>query len=100
MSADIAQSHHEKFDGTGYPNGLKGEKIPLSARIVTLADVYDALVSRRVYKSAMPHDMAKSIILEEQGKHFDPKIIEAFLEAENDFIEILGKFEASEDHTH
>jgi putative two-component system response regulator len=92
MSAEIAFYHHEKFDGSGYPNHLKGEDIPLSARIVALADVYDALVSRRVYKSAMPHDTAKSIILAERGRHFDPRVVDAFLRCEEQFIEILDKF--------
>ncbi|HMA65918.1 MAG TPA: HD domain-containing phosphohydrolase [Chitinispirillaceae bacterium] len=92
MSAEIAFYHHEKFDGSGYPNHLRGEDIPLSARIVALADVYDALVSRRVYKSAMPHDTAKSIILAERGRHFDPRVVDAFLRCEEQFIEILDKF--------
>lgn len=96
MSADIAHSHHEKIDGTGYPDGLKGEKIPLAARIVALADVYDALVSKRIYKSAMPHDMAKSIILQEREKHFEPIIIDAFMAAEDLFIETLEKYKADE----
>ncbi|NLD94565.1 MAG: response regulator [Fibrobacter sp.] len=92
MSAEIAFYHHEKYDGSGYPNHLKGEDIPLSARIVALADVYDALVSRRVYKSAMPHDTAKSIIISERGRHFDPRIVDAFLRCEEQFIEILEKY--------
>jgi putative two-component system response regulator len=92
MSAEIALYHHEKFDGSGYPTGIKGEEIPLSARIVALADVYDALVSKRVYKSAMPHDTAKSIIISERGKHFDPRIIDSFLRCEQQFIEILEKY--------
>lgn len=92
MSAEIALSHHEKFNGTGYPNGIKGEAIPLSARIVALADVYDALVSKRVYKSAMPHETAKSIITEERGQHFDPLVVDAFLRCESEFIEILERY--------
>jgi putative two-component system response regulator len=92
MSACIARSHHEKFDGTGYPDGLKGEEIPLSARIVALADVYDALVSKRVYKFAYQHDVASSIIENEKGKHFDPIVVEAFLHSEKEFIEIHERF--------
>jgi putative two-component system response regulator len=92
MSAEIAFYHHERYDGAGYPNKLRGEDIPLSARIVALADVYDALVSRRIYKSAMPHDTAKSIIISERGCHFDPKVVDAFLRCEEQFIEILEKF--------
>jgi len=92
MSADIARSHHEKFDGTGYPDGLKREEIPLSARIVALADVYDALVSKRIYKVAYQHDVASSIIENEKGKHFDPRVVEAFFRCEKDFVEILDRF--------
>lgn len=92
MSAEIALYHHEKYDGTGYPYGLKGEDIPLCARIVALADVYDALVSKRIYKSAMPHDMAKSIIVSERGKHFDPAVVDAFLKGEDQFVKILDRF--------
>ena len=92
MSAEIALSHHERFDGTGYPNGLKGEEIPLSARIVALADVYDALISRRIYKEAYQHDMAKSIIEKERGNHFDPIVVDAFLSFEDKFIKISERF--------
>jgi len=92
MSADIALSHHEKFDGTGYPDGLKGQAIPIAARIVALADVYDALVSRRVYKDAYPTDMAKAIILQGNGTHFDPTMVVAFLACEDSFIQISERF--------
>jgi len=78
MAIDIARHHHERFDGSGYPNGLAGLDIPLSARIVALADVYDALTSARVYKSAHDSDVARSIIEEEEEGHFDPAILEAF----------------------
>lgn len=81
MSAKIALYHHEKFDGSGYPYGLHDEEIPLSARIVAIVDVYDALTSERVYKKAMPHETAMSIICSESGKHFDPFIVRAFCEA-------------------
>jgi len=92
MSAEIARSHHEKFYGTGYPDGLKGEEIPLSARIVALADVYDALVSKRVYKDAYKHEVARSIIENDRGKHFDPMVVDAFLACEREFIEIFERF--------
>lgn len=92
MSAEVALCHHEKYDGTGYPNALQENAIPLSARIVALADVYDALVSKRVYKSAMPHDTAKYIIEGERGKHFDPVIVDAFLSCENKFIDIMNQY--------
>ena len=92
MGAEIALSHHEKYDGTGYPQGLAGEQIPLSARIVALADVYDALVSKRVYKNAYPHEVSRSIIVKSAGKHFDPVIVEAFIACEDKFVEIHQKY--------
>jgi len=78
MARDIARGHHERFDGTGYPDRTVGPNIPLAARIAALADVYDALTSKRVYKNAFSHEVAKSIILGESGSHFDPKVIAAF----------------------
>ncbi|MCR4725817.1 MAG: HD domain-containing protein [Clostridia bacterium] len=85
---NIAVAHHERWDGTGYPKGLKGEEIPLSARIMAIADVYDALVSKRVYKDPMaPHDAFK-ILLEESGTHFDPNIIDIIKGMEKDFYDI------------
>ncbi len=88
MARDIAISHHEKYDGTGYPYGLAGDAIPLCGRIVALSDVYDALTTARVYKPAYSHEVAKNIILEGNGKHFDPEIVAAFLVNETRFIEI------------
>lgn len=85
---EIAYAHHERWDGTGYPRNLRGEEIPLSARIVALADVYDALTSKRVYKSALPHEIARGIIKQSSGTHFDPRVVEAFLGIEHRFIEI------------
>ncbi len=76
---EIAYCHQEKWDGSGYPNGLSGEQIPISARLMAVADVYDALISRRVYKKPMPHEEAVALIVEGKGKHFDPDIIDAFL---------------------
>jgi putative two-component system response regulator len=95
MARDIALSHHERFDGTGYPAGLKGEQIPLCGRIVALADVYDALTSKRVYKGAFTHDIAKSMLLQESGSHFDPAIVEAFIQAEADFVTIRDRYSES-----
>lgn len=92
MARDIAASHHEHFDGTGYPKGLVGDEIPLCARIVALADVYDALTSKRVYKNAMPHDLARNIIAEDVGTHFDPQIVEAFVQVESQFLSIQGHY--------
>jgi putative two-component system response regulator len=95
MARDIAATHHERFDGTGYPGKLVGEQIPLCGRIVALADVYDALTSKRVYKDAFGHDIAKSIILKEAGSHFAPDIVEAFIQSETKFLAIRGKFSES-----
>ncbi|HEX5242504.1 MAG TPA: response regulator [Tepidisphaeraceae bacterium] len=92
MAREIAESHHEKWNGTGYPKGLAGDQIPLSGRIVAVADVYDALVSRRVYKGAFTHLTARSIILEGKGNHFDPVLVDAFLAVENQFIEVRQHF--------
>ncbi len=93
MSAEIALSHHEKFDGSGYPEGLKGKDIPISARIVALADVYDALVNKRVYKEAFSHEKAKEIILDSSGSHFDPDVVVAFERCEDEFKRILGRYQ-------
>ncbi|MCL1982262.1 MAG: response regulator [Clostridiales bacterium] len=84
---DIAMFHHERWDGKGYPSGISGEEIPLSARILSLVDVYDALVSERIYKSAIPHDQAVSIIREGAGTQFDAKVVDAFLIVEDKFKE-------------
>ena len=86
FASDIATYHHERWDGTGYPRGLKGREIPLSARIMAIADVYDALISERCYKKPMPVDQAVEIIKEESGTHFDPKLVEVFLNHKEDFI--------------
>ena len=90
MASDVALYHHEHFDGSGYPNGLKAFSIPLSARIVALADVYDALTSVRVYKSAFDPTVAKSMIELEKGKQFDPKIVEAFCSGWDEFLGVRG----------
>ena len=85
MAHDVILSHHEKFDGSGYPNGLSGHQIPLCARIMAVADVYDALTSVRVYKPAFDHEKAKSIIVGDSGTHFDPDIVASFLRCESQF---------------
>ena len=89
---NLAGYHHEKWDGTGYPYGRKAEEIPLSARIMAVADVFDALVSRRSYKEPMPFDKAMDIIREGAGKHFDPVIVEAFLNAEEEVRRVEAEF--------
>lgn len=92
IAREIDWCHHERWDGSGYPRGLVGEDIPLAARIVALADVYDALTMKRVYKAAIPHDIAKGIIVNESGSHFDPMIVDKFLSVEKKFIEIRNRF--------
>jgi putative two-component system response regulator len=85
MARDIAMTHHERYDGAGYPRGLQGEAIPLCGRIVALADVYDALTSKRVYKPAFDHAKARGIILDGSGTQFDPEIVRAFVAREEEF---------------
>ncbi len=85
MGMEIAGSHHEKWDGSGYPEGLAGEAIPLSARIMALVDVYDALRSARVYKEAYPHGQAVAMIAQGRSRHFDPAVVDAFLEISDAF---------------
>jgi len=89
---EIAYTHHEKWDGSGYPRGLKGENIPLSGRLMALADVYDALVSKRVYKPPFSHEKSVNIILEGRGNHFDPVLVDAFYEINEIFRKIAINF--------
>jgi len=89
---DLVCYHHEKWDGTGYPEGLAGENIPLPARLMAIADVYDALIAKRVYKDAMPHEQAVKIIEEGSGTHFDPDVVAAFSEVKDEFAEIAKRF--------
>jgi len=91
MARDIALSHHERYDGNGYPEGRAGEDIPLCARVFAVADVYDALVSKRVYKDAFTHDIAKGIILEGSGTQFDADVVEAFKAREAVFAAIRAQ---------
>lgn len=93
MGIDISEGHHEKWDGSGYPRALKGEDIPLAARILALGDVYDALTSKRCYKEKFSHEKSRGIILEGRGGHFDPDVVEAFLEIEREFIRVRDFFE-------
>ncbi len=86
FARDIAWSHHEKYNGKGYPRGLAGNEIPLCGRIVAVADVYDALTTKRVYKEAFSHEQARSIILEGRGQDFDPDVVDAFLAQEEKFL--------------
>lgn len=81
----FAETHHERWDGTGYPNGLEGERIPLQGRLMAIADVYDALISDRPYKKAIPHDEAAAIIIAGKGSHFDPELVDIFIDAQQKF---------------
>lgn len=92
MARDITLSHHERYDGTGYPARLAGDEIPLAGRIVALADVYDALTSSRVYKEAFDHETARHLIVTERGKQFDPDVVDAFVSAEEEFLDIREHF--------
>ena len=89
LARDIALTHHEHYDGRGYPQGLKGHAIPLCGRIVALADVYDALTTERVYKPALPHDVARQIIVDQSGRQFDPEVVEAFMACDSHFEAIM-----------
>ena len=93
LAREIAFAHHERWDGEGYPFGLEGDIIPLSARIVALADVYDALTSRRPYKDALPHDKAVEIICEGRGAHFDADVVDAFLSGHEQFDDLRGRLQ-------
>lgn len=92
IAKEIAYYHHEKWDGGGYPTGMSGDDIPISARLMALADVYDALISKRVYKKGMSHERAVSIIMEGKGSHFDEDIVEAFLQIQDEFRTIAAHF--------
>lgn len=92
IASEIAYSHHEKWDGKGYPLGLKGEEIPVSGRLMALADVYDALISRRVYKPPFSHEKAYAIILDGRGSHFDVDVVDAFVRCENVIREIASRY--------
>jgi putative two-component system response regulator len=92
MARDIAATHHERFDGSGYPNRLAGDRIPLAGRIVAVADVYDALTSKRVYKEAFGHEQAMATIVRDSGSHFDPDVVAGFRRAEPQFISVRKRF--------
>jgi len=92
LAKEIAHWHHEKWDGSGYPGGIKGDAIPISARLMAVADVFDALISVRVYKPAMPHHEARDIIAAGRGKRFDPDVVDAFLCGFDDFVAIAERY--------
>lgn len=95
FAREIAYTHHEKWDGTGYPQGLAGDEIPVSGRLMAIADVYDALISRRCYKPPFPHSRAVELISDGRGRHFDPDMVDAFLELEDSFRQIAYEFAES-----
>jgi two-component system response regulator RpfG len=97
MGALIALGHHERYDGSGYPNGLVGDHIPLPARIVAVADVYDALTSERPYKKAWPADRAIGLLKEQRGRHFDPRVVDAFLGVHDQVLEVQNKWQNEPD---
>ncbi len=94
FAREIAYSHQEKWDGSGYPEGLRGEQIPISARLMAIADVYDALVNKRVYKPALTHQEAIAYIEQQQGQHFDPDMVTAFLQIAPEFLKITQQCNA------
>ena len=96
VAKDIVYSHHEKWDGSGYPLGLAGDAIPIAGRLMALADVYDALISPRVYKAGMSHAQAEAIIVEGRARHFDPDVVDAFLVLKNDFQDIATRYADTE----
>ena len=93
---EMARSHHERWDGSGYPQGLSAEQIPLSARLLALADVYEGLISNRVYKVGVPHDQAVAVIFQGRGSHFDPDIVDAFIEIQDEFQVIAQRYADSD----
>lgn len=93
IGREIAGGHHEKWDGSGYPKGLKGDAIPISARLMALADVYDALICKRVYKKAFTHEDAVAFIRDGRGAHFDPDVVDAFLEIQGEFDQIAKRYQ-------
>ncbi len=94
---EMAYFHQEKWDGSGYPTGIRGDAIPISARLMAVADVYDALISRRIYKEGMSHEEATSIIVEGKNRHFDSDVVDAFLELQDEFISIAARFSDSDE---
>lgn len=100
VAKEIAYSHQEKWDGSGYPEGLVGEDIPLCARLMALADVYDALICRRVYKEPMPHEEAVDIIRQGSGSHFDPTLVKHFEQIQQEFVAIAARFADSDEELH
>jgi len=98
LAREIAYGHHERWDGKGYPQSIAGEAIPLPARLMSLADVYDALTSRRVYKPALPHEEVATMIRQGRGEQFDPDVVDAFVQLQDEFQTITQRFHDQEPH--
>ena len=92
LAASIAQTHHEKYDGSGYPLGLAGDDIPIEGRITAVADVYDALSSERPYKKSLPREKCFEILTEGRGTHFDPKVLDAFFQGASEIVRVQVDF--------
>ncbi len=96
VAYDIAMYHHEKWDGSGYPHGLQGKEIPVAARIMALADVYDAMISKRCYKKSYDHDFVEAVIVQGKGSHFDPIVVNSFLRQEKLWRTVVTRYDDSE----
>jgi putative two-component system response regulator len=96
LAQELTLSHHEKWNGKGYPKGLAETQIPLSARLVALADVYDALISNKIYRQGMSHEAAVGVIFGERGQHFDPDVVDAFMELTVEFEAVAHRYADSE----
>jgi putative two-component system response regulator len=96
VAKELTQSHHEKWNGNGYPKGLSENQIPLSARLVALADVYDALISNKIYRHGMSYEAAVGVIFSERGQHFDPDVVDAFMELTVEFEDVAMRFADTE----
>lgn len=92
IAKEIAYTHHEKWDGSGYPQGLAGMAIPVAGRLMAVADVYDALICRRVYKASMSHEQATDVIRKGAGPHFDPQVVAAFFAIEDELRAVAERF--------
>jgi putative two-component system response regulator len=96
VAKELTQSHHERWNGNGYPNGLSENQIPLSARLVALADVYDALISNKIYRQGVSYEAAVGVIFSERGQHFDPDVVDAFMELTVEFEDVARRFADTE----
>ena len=96
VATEIVYSHQERWDGSGYPQGLAGDRIPVAARLMAIADAYDALTNRRVYREGVPHDLAVQQIFQQRASHFDPDMVDAFIEVQDEFLAIAQRYADTE----